>query len=189
VTRCFRPVPTPGSPVTVRPRASTVPIPTATSSRSCGCSHERPGASMRRPLRWTISTLLPNCGGGPGCERRARSSPTGTRRGRDRLPQASSRPAWLDRSRCTARRTAARPRSDEADIAGLADHLPAGAAYAAVRAPIAEGGGYAWFANRGIGRPVAESLSETMAGLPPGSMRAGLHLAAKRLRGLWTTLR
>jgi phospholipase/carboxylesterase len=31
-----------------------------------------------------------------------------------------------------------------------------------VRAPIAEGGGYAWFANRGIGRPVAESLSATM---------------------------
>lgn len=52
--------------------------------------------------------------------------------------------------------------SNEADIIGLADHLPATPAYAAVRAPIAEGGGYAWFANRGIGRPVAESLRETM---------------------------
>lgn len=52
--------------------------------------------------------------------------------------------------------------SNEADIIGLADHLPAGPAYAAVRAPIAEGGGYAWFANRGIGRPVTESLRETM---------------------------
>ncbi len=52
--------------------------------------------------------------------------------------------------------------SNERDIIGLADHLPAGLAYAAVRAPIAEGGGYAWFANRGIGRPVAESLTETM---------------------------
>ena len=31
-----------------------------------------------------------------------------------------------------------------------------------MRAPIAEGGGYAWFANRGIGRPVAESLRATM---------------------------
>jgi phospholipase/carboxylesterase len=31
-----------------------------------------------------------------------------------------------------------------------------------VRAPIAEGGGYAWFANRGIGRPVAESLRSTL---------------------------
>lgn len=52
--------------------------------------------------------------------------------------------------------------SNESDIIGLAPHLPAGPAYAAVRAPIAEGGGYAWFANRGIGRPVAESLRETM---------------------------
>lgn len=52
--------------------------------------------------------------------------------------------------------------SNEADIIGLADHLPADLTYAAVRAPIAEGGGYAWFANRGIGRPVPESLAETM---------------------------
>lgn len=53
--------------------------------------------------------------------------------------------------------------SNEQDIITLADHLPSGPAYAAVRAPIAEGGGFAWFANRGIGRPVAESLAETMA--------------------------
>jgi phospholipase/carboxylesterase len=52
--------------------------------------------------------------------------------------------------------------SNEQDIVGLAGHLPAGPSYAAVRAPIAEGGGFAWFANRGIGRPVAESLRETM---------------------------
>jgi phospholipase/carboxylesterase len=52
--------------------------------------------------------------------------------------------------------------SNEADIVGLVDHLPAGPTYAAVRAPIAEGVGYAWFANRGIGRPVAESLRDTM---------------------------
>ena len=52
--------------------------------------------------------------------------------------------------------------SNERDIIGLAEHLPAGPAYAAVRAPITEGGGYAWFANRGIGRPVPESLAETM---------------------------
>lgn len=50
--------------------------------------------------------------------------------------------------------------SNERDILPLADHLPTGPSYAAVRAPIAEGGGYAWFANRGIGRPVAESLTE-----------------------------
>ncbi len=53
--------------------------------------------------------------------------------------------------------------SNEADIVALADHLPNYLDYAAVRAPIAEGGGYAWFANRGIGRPVAESLADTMA--------------------------
>jgi phospholipase/carboxylesterase len=53
--------------------------------------------------------------------------------------------------------------SSESEIMALADHLLAGDTYAALRAPIAEGGGYAWFANRGIGRPVAESLAETMA--------------------------
>ena len=52
--------------------------------------------------------------------------------------------------------------SNEQEILSLATHLPVGPAYAAVRAPIAEGGGYAWFANRGIGRPVAESLRSTM---------------------------
>lgn len=53
--------------------------------------------------------------------------------------------------------------SHEREIVGLAGQLPAGPAYAAVRAPIVEGPGYAWFANRGIGRPVAESLGQTMA--------------------------
>ncbi|GAB3764992.1 phospholipase/carboxylesterase [Nocardioides ginsengisegetis] len=52
--------------------------------------------------------------------------------------------------------------SNENDIVGLAAHLPVGPAYAAVRAPIAEAGGFAWFANRGIGRPVADSLRSTM---------------------------
>jgi phospholipase/carboxylesterase len=52
--------------------------------------------------------------------------------------------------------------SHEREMLALADRLPAGPAYAAVRAPIAEGGGYAWFANRGIGRPLAESLRATM---------------------------
>jgi phospholipase/carboxylesterase len=52
--------------------------------------------------------------------------------------------------------------SHEREIIALADHLPPGLTYAAVRAPIAEGGGFAWFANRGIGRPVAASLRATM---------------------------
>jgi phospholipase/carboxylesterase len=52
--------------------------------------------------------------------------------------------------------------ADETGILGLADLLAPGPAFAAVRAPITEGGGFAWFANRGIGRPVAGSLRETM---------------------------
>ncbi|GAA6525092.1 serine esterase [Intrasporangium sp. DVR] len=52
--------------------------------------------------------------------------------------------------------------ADEHSILSIVPHLPVGPAYAAVRAPIAEGGGYAWFANRGIGRPVTESLAATM---------------------------
>ena len=52
--------------------------------------------------------------------------------------------------------------SSETDIIGLAPHLVDGPAYAAVRGPLDVGGGYAWFANRGIGRPVAESLRATM---------------------------
>ena len=52
--------------------------------------------------------------------------------------------------------------SDEGGILGLASVLPPEASYAALRAPIAEGGGYAWFANYGIGRPRPESLRETM---------------------------
>lgn len=53
--------------------------------------------------------------------------------------------------------------SNETDIITLADHLPHRLSYAAVRAPIAEGGGYAWFANRGIGRPIASSIADTMS--------------------------
>ncbi|MFJ4625986.1 luciferase family protein [Streptomyces sp. NPDC088847] len=52
--------------------------------------------------------------------------------------------------------------SRETEIMALADALPPELAYAAVRAPIAEGPGFAWFANRGIGRPVPESLRAAM---------------------------
>ncbi|MET9565162.1 hypothetical protein [Streptomyces tauricus] len=52
--------------------------------------------------------------------------------------------------------------SRETEIIALADVLPSSLSYAAVRAPIAEHGGFAWFANRGVGRPVAESLRVTM---------------------------
>ena len=52
--------------------------------------------------------------------------------------------------------------SNEQEILGLARGLPLGPSYAAVRAPIRDGGGFAWFANQGIGRPVAASLRTTM---------------------------
>src|SRR5262245_31608364 len=52
--------------------------------------------------------------------------------------------------------------SRETDIIDLAEALPPELGYAAVRAPLAEGPGFAWFANRGIGRPVPESLRATM---------------------------
>jgi phospholipase/carboxylesterase len=51
----------------------------------------------------------------------------------------------------------------ERDMASVAEFLPRSAEYYSVRAPIAEGSGYAWFANRGIGRPTAESLRDTMS--------------------------
>lgn len=53
--------------------------------------------------------------------------------------------------------------SNAREFISLAPHLAPGAEYIAIDAPIAEGGGFAWFANRGIGRPVAESLADTMA--------------------------
>ena len=51
--------------------------------------------------------------------------------------------------------------ADETAFRGLDKLLPAATTVASVRAPIGEGGGWAWFANRGIGRPVAESIADT----------------------------
>lgn len=53
--------------------------------------------------------------------------------------------------------------ADERAMVADADILPHRLRYAALRAPIAEGSGYAWFENRGVGRPVRESLTATMA--------------------------
>ncbi|WP_172652027.1 luciferase domain-containing protein [Rhodococcus opacus] len=53
--------------------------------------------------------------------------------------------------------------SDEAAMGTLVPFLPPGPRYVAVRAPLSEGGGFAWFANRGIGRPIQESLTATMS--------------------------
>lgn len=53
-------------------------------------------------------------------------------------------------------------RGDDAPgILGLADRLPVGPQYLALRAPLALDSGYTWFENRGLGRPVPESLAAT----------------------------
>jgi phospholipase/carboxylesterase len=49
--------------------------------------------------------------------------------------------------------------ADERTFSEIAPHLPEDTTIAFVRAPIAEDGGYAWFDNRGIGRPVAGSIA------------------------------
>jgi phospholipase/carboxylesterase len=51
--------------------------------------------------------------------------------------------------------------ADERTFAELTPYLPTEATVAFVRAPLPEGDGYAWFANRGVGRPVAESIADT----------------------------
>lgn len=52
--------------------------------------------------------------------------------------------------------------ADESDVFTLADRLPVGPSYVALRAPIAEGSGFAWFANQGIGRPLPASLATSV---------------------------
>ena len=53
--------------------------------------------------------------------------------------------------------------SQELQILELAAQLPVGPSYAAVRGPVVlDTGGFAWFANRGIGRPVEASLRATL---------------------------
>ena len=52
--------------------------------------------------------------------------------------------------------------ANENDMMPMANSLPQSVSFAALRAPIAEGQGFAWFANRGIGRPIPESLAATM---------------------------
>ncbi len=56
--------------------------------------------------------------------------------------------------------------ADEHDLIDLADGLPNSFLYASLRAPVrAEGGGFTWFKSRGVARPVAESLRESVAGV------------------------
>jgi phospholipase/carboxylesterase len=53
--------------------------------------------------------------------------------------------------------------ADEHDLIDLANDLPQHFAYASVRGPIAlPEGGYRWFEDRGVGRPVPSSLQSTV---------------------------
>ncbi len=54
--------------------------------------------------------------------------------------------------------------ADEHDLIDVADALPPAFAYASVRAPVALPiGGYTWFEDRGVARPVARSLRSSIA--------------------------
>ncbi|BEP11936.1 dienelactone hydrolase family protein [Acidothermaceae bacterium B102] len=53
--------------------------------------------------------------------------------------------------------------ANELSMDGLTSVVPPSAAMVAARAPISEGDGYAWFANRGIGRPLPESIADTIS--------------------------
>ncbi len=56
--------------------------------------------------------------------------------------------------------------ADEHDLIDVADVLPPAFAYASVRAPVAlPGGGYNWFEDRGVARPVTRSLRGAIDGL------------------------
>ncbi len=53
--------------------------------------------------------------------------------------------------------------ADEHDLIDLSKRLPRDYAYASVRAPVdTEGGGYTWFENRGVARPIAASIRESV---------------------------
>jgi phospholipase/carboxylesterase len=53
--------------------------------------------------------------------------------------------------------------ADEHDLIDLARSLPPAFAYASVRAPLAHAeGGYTWFTDRGVARPVAASLRSSL---------------------------
>lgn len=53
--------------------------------------------------------------------------------------------------------------SNEDDLLSIADELPPAFAFVALRGPIAmDFGGYTWFENRGLGRPVGRSLRSSV---------------------------
>lgn len=69
---------------------------------------------------------------------------------------------------------------DEHDIFSLGDLFAADATVAAPRGPIAEDGGFRWFAHHAVGRPVAASLAASVARL-----ESWLDAEAADARGVW----
>ena len=70
---------------------------------------------------------------------------------------------WARQSHTTSLVVALHGRgASEESLGSLAPYLPEKFDLVSLRAPIAEGGGFAWFANRGIGRPIAESIAESV---------------------------
>ena len=56
--------------------------------------------------------------------------------------------------------------ADEHDLIDIADRLPRAFSYASVRAPVpVDGGGYTWFENRGVARPIASSIGASVRAL------------------------
>lgn len=55
--------------------------------------------------------------------------------------------------------------ADETTMAAMGRLLPQSVTIVAPRGPIAVEGGYTWFENRGIGRPLPESIAQTAAEL------------------------
>ncbi len=53
--------------------------------------------------------------------------------------------------------------ADESSLDALTDQLPDRLAVVALRGPIPVGPGFAWFENRGIGRPLEASLADSIA--------------------------
>jgi phospholipase/carboxylesterase len=54
--------------------------------------------------------------------------------------------------------------ADEYDLLDIANFLPRAYTYASVRAPVpVEGGGYTWFENRGVARPIPRSIASSTA--------------------------
>jgi phospholipase/carboxylesterase len=70
--------------------------------------------------------------------------------------------------------------TDEADLFPLAELFPPNARVVAPRGPIAEDGGYRWYAHHHVGRPIAASIAERVTAL-----QTWIDAEATDARGTW----